>query len=525
MPRHPRRALAALLLAAAFAPVLPQGGAAQPRSGGTVTLAVKNDTGSLAAINNTSSTATSTKVFEGLLTYDYDLKPLPLLATAWTVSADGLTYTFTLRDGVTWSDGAPFTSGDVAFSVERLKAAHPRGRATFANVTEVRTPGRLTAEIILSKPAPYLLTALSGSESPMIPRHVFAAADPAAPPTDAQMIGTGPFVLGERVRGSHAVFNRNPNYWDKPRPNLDRLVVRFIPDGAARTAALEAGDVDILYQPGSLSDVARLKDSPSIAVTVRNYAYTGPQHQLMVNLDNAYLKDLRVREAIAHAIDPAALVRVVYQGQAQVSPSAIGVALPTYNDPGIKPRAFDIRRANALLDDAGHKPAANGIRFALRLMTNSDLDPRIGEFIKQSLRRIGIDAVLSTSDFAVYIKTVYTDRAFDLTYESLSNTFDPTIGVQRGYWSKNFKIGLPFSNSSHYASAEADALLEAAAVEPDAAKRKQQFFAFQAVVDRDLPAINLASPLGTIFARKPVQGYAPGAEGIFNNFAGVWLEQ
>lgn len=498
---------------------------AQPKPGGTLTFAMKNDSGTLAAINNTSSTATSTKIFEGLLTYDYELKPQPLLATAWTVSADGLLYSFTLRDGVSWSDGKPFTSADVAFTIARLKEAHPRGRATFANVVEVRTPDRLKAEIVLSKPAPYMLTAMSSSESPMIPKHVFEGVDAAAPPTDAQLVGTGPFVLAERVRGSYAVFNRNPLYWDTPKPYVDRLVIRFISDGAARTAALEAGDVDLLYQPGSLSDVSRLKDHPTIAVTVRNFAYTGPQHQLMINLDNPYLKDLRVREAIAHAIDAKALVTVVYQGQAQISQSPIGVALPTYNDPTLQPRGFDVGLANKILDEAGYKPGANGIRFSLRLMTNSDLDPRINEFLKQSLRRIGIDGAIATSDFAVYIKTVYTDRAFDLTYESLSNTFDPTIGVQRGYWSKNFKIGLPFSNSSHYANPEVDALLEAAAVESDPAKRKQQFNEFQRLINRDLPAINLASPLGTIFAKKTLRNYVPGAEGIFNSFANVYFER
>lgn len=516
-------ALTSGLAAAALALAFPA--AAQPQPGGTLTYAVKNDSGTLAAINNTSSTQTSTKVFEGLLSYDYDLNPQPLLATAWSVSPDGLLYSFALREGVAWSDGKPFTSTDVAFSIQRLKEAHPRGRSTFANIVEIRTPGPHKVEIVLSKPAPYLITALGGSESPMIPKHVFEGTDPAAPPTDAQMVGTGPFVLGERVRGSYAVFNRNPNYWDKPKPYVERLVVRFIPDGAARTAALEAGDADLVNQPGSLSDVNRLKDNPNLAVTVRNYAYIGPQHLLMLNLDNQHLKDLRVREAIAHAIDPKALVNVVYQGQAQVSPAAISVALPTYNDPSIKPRSFDIKRANQLLDEAGYKAGANGIRFPLRLMTNSDLDPRINEFLKQSLRRIGIDGVIVTSDFAVYIKTVYTDRAFDLAYESLSNTFDPTLGVQRGYWSKNFKIGLPFSNSSHYANPEADALLEAAAVEPDAAKRKDQFNRFQKVIDRDLPAINLVSPLGTLLAKKKLKDYAPGAEGIFNSFADAYFEK
>lgn len=127
-------------------------------------------------------------------------------------------------------------------------------------------------------------------------------------------------------------------------------------------------------------------------------------------------------------------------------------------------------------------------------------------------------------DFATYVKTVYTDRAFDLTSESLSNAFDPTVGVQRVYWSKNYKIGLPFSNSAHYQSAEADSLLESGAVESDPAERHDIFNRFQAVINRDLPVINLVAPYEVIIANRRVRNYAPGAEGLNGNFAGVYLE-
>ena len=112
----------------------------------------------------------SAKTTEGLLSYGFDLSPQPQLATAWSVSADGLQYSFTLRRGVKWHDGRPFTSADVAHSIGLLKQYHPRGRATFSSVSEVRTPDAHTAILVLSKPVPYLITALSAAESPIVPK-------------------------------------------------------------------------------------------------------------------------------------------------------------------------------------------------------------------------------------------------------------------------------------------------------------------------------------------------------------------
>ncbi len=497
---------------------------AQPKPGGTLRFVMKYEPPTLAAINNSSTPTTSPKIFDGLVTYDDNLKPIPQLATSWTVSPDGLEYSFKLRQGVAWHDGKPFTSADVAFSILRLKQAHPRGRGTFANVEKVDTPDELTAVIRLAKPSPFLLVALGPSESPVVPRHLYEGVDPAAPPGPPLHIGTGPFVLKEWVRGSHAVLERNANYWDKPKPYLDRIIIRFMPDAAARSAAFEAGDLDLGgLAPVPLSDMDRFKADKRFTVDTRSFAYSGNQNQLLFNLDSEPMKNRKLREAIAHALDLDAIVQTVFYGYALPSPSPVSVALKPFYNPDVKARRFDIAVANKLLDEAGLPKGANGMRINLRLTFNPFVDPRFADFIRQSLRRVGIDATVQNYEFAAYVKAVYTDRAFDMTLESLVNAFDPTVGVQRVYWSKNFRIGLPFSNASHYQSAEADRLLEAAAVENDPEKRRQLFFEFQKVVHEDIPSVDLVSALEVIIANSRLRNYATGAEGLGSNFADVYF--
>lgn len=144
--------------------------------------------------------------------------------------------------------------------------------------------------------------------------------------------------------------------------------------------------------------------------------------------------------------------------------------------------------------------------------------------MRQSLARIGIDGEVESYDFATYVKKAYTDRAFDITLEALSNAFDPTVGVQRVFWSKNFKVGLPFSNAAHYSSPEVDRLLEAASVETDDAKRRQLFIQFQQLVHDDVPSIEFgANPNITIVAKK-VKDYAPTGEGIRGSFADLYIQ-
>ncbi len=501
---------------------------AQPRQGGTLNWLVNPVPASIVPLTTTAggNAEIGPKIVEGLLTYDYELKPKPLLATAWSLSADGLQYTFTLRKGVKWHDGKDFTSADVAFSILTLKQVHPRGRGTFANVVEVRTPDPYTAVVVLSKPAPFLLTALAATESPIVPKHLYEGTDIAASKYNSQPIGTGPFVFKEWVQGSHIILERNPNYWDKPKPYLDRVVVRFVLDAAARAAALESGAADLANGTGGipLSDVERFRKLPGVEIDTRISPYLGSHQQIYFNLDTPALQKVEVRRAIAQAIDVNAFAKTVWYGLGTPSASPIGKGISRYHDASIQPYPYDPKAAEAALDAAGFKRGAGGTRLKLRVLYNPFQERRAADFVRQSLGRVGIDAAVESYDFATYVTKAYTERAFDITLESLTNLFDPTVGVQRVFWSKNFKVGLPFSNAAHYVNPEVDRLLEAAAVEVDETKRRQLFVDFQQIVHRDAPSIELgANPAITVLAKK-VRDYGPTGEHIRGSFADLYFQ-
>lgn len=525
-PWHDIRATArTLILGTLLAATVATNAFAAPTKGGTLTWIVTPEPPTFVPLTTTAggNADLGPKVVEGLLTYDNDLNPKPLLATSWDVSKDGLRYTFALRHGVKWHDGKDFTSADVAFSILTLKQVHPRGRSTFANVTEVQTPDPFTAVVILSKPSPVLLTALAGAESPIIPKHLYEGTDILANPHNREPVGTGPFVFKEFVKGSHIVLERNPNYWDQPKPYLDKIIVRFIPDAVARAAALESGAADLGGQAIPLSDVKRFSELKNVRVDVINWPYASNHQQLIFNLDTPVLQNKDVRRAISQAIDVNALNKVVWYGYGKVSAAAVGTASTKYHNADIKYFPIDIKAAEATLDAAGLKRGADGTRFKLRLLYNPFQERRAADFVRQSLTRIGIDAVIENYDFATYVTKAYTERAFDITLEALANVFDPTVGVQRVFWSKNFKIGLPFSNAAHYANPEVDRLLEAASVEVDEPKRRQLFLDFQKIVHDDIPSIEFgANPSITIVSRR-VHDYAPTGEGIRGSFADLYL--
>jgi len=497
-----------------------------PKKGGTVSLLLAAEPPTLTTIAHTAynTVIVSPKVTEGLLTYDFDLTPRPQLAVGWEVSPDGLTYRFRLRPGVTWHDGKPFTAADVAFSIQALKTAHPRGRSTFLNLVEVRTPDPLTAELVLSKPAPYLLTALAASETPIVPRHIYESGPVESNPANNAPIGTGPFVFKEWVRGSHILYERNPNYWDAGKPYIDRLIVRLIPDAAARVAAIESGDVQIASNsPVPLADVERLRALPHLTFETRGYQYTNNISRIEFNLDRPAFKDVRVRRAIAHAIDRTVVRDVVNYGYGTPIVGPISASLSKFYYPDLKGYPVDPKAAERLLDEAGFPRGADGVRLRLThdYVPSGDLYRRGADYVKQALGRIGIEVTVRSQDFPTYTKRVYTDRDFDFTFNGMSNLFDPTVGVQRLYWSKNFKPGVPFSNGSHYANPEVDRLLEAAAVEIDPQKRFDLFVAFQKILVEDVPDFGVLSTTDFTLHHKTVAGHTVGAEGVTGNLADV----
>ena len=175
------------------------------------------------------------KIYESLLTYDFDFTPRPGLAKAWEISADKLTYTFHLQDGVSWHDGTPFTADDVVFTTrDFLTQVHPRARAIFANCERIEALDLRTVRFSLRTPfAPFLL-GFEMSTSPILPAHLYRGTDYRANANNLKPVGTGPFTLVEWRRGQYIHLARNETYYRPGEPHLRDLYFHVLPDAAAR---------------------------------------------------------------------------------------------------------------------------------------------------------------------------------------------------------------------------------------------------------------------------------------------------
>ncbi|AWB25330.1 ABC transporter substrate-binding protein [Methylobacterium currus] len=468
---------------------------AEPHRGGTLTLVEVGEPTTLVPLTdtNTRTRNISTKVTEGLLRFDASFTPQPLLATAWSVSQDGLRYRFTLRPNVRWHDGKPFTAADVRFSLLALKTIGPRGRITFANLVEVETPDPLTAILVLSKPTPYLLKALAAAESPIVPAHAYPGEAYGDSPNGRAPIGTGPYLFTEWARGSHVVLSRNPDYWQPGRPFLDRIVIRFVADTMAVSAALESGEADVTYS-AALPELERLRAHPRLAVTTAPDDYLNNAQVLEFNLDRPVLARREVRHALAAAIDRRIITGTIFYGHAEAAGSTIPASLKAYNDEAPFAHPFDLARANRLLDEAGLPRGPDGTRFPLRLtFLPGPTFRKTAEYLRAALARLGVKVEVVDGDLATFIRRVYTERDFDFNLNGISRLFDPTAGVQRLYWSDGIKHPLPYLNAAHYDNPAVDDLFRQAATEVDEARRCETFRQIQAIVGADLPALALVT--------------------------------
>ena len=512
----------ALLLAggAGLAAGLLPFGTLRAQAAGTLAMCVTPEPNAMCAAFNTASpvTVVSGKMLEGLLNYDFDVSPTPALATAWETAGDGLSITFTLRKGVTWHDGTPFTSADVQYSImEILKQHHPRGRSTLASVTAVETPDDHTAIFRLSRPAPALMFALAGWEAPMLPKHVYEGTDVLQNPANNAPIGTGPFVFGQWERGSYILLTANPHYWGEGEPKLERLVIRIITDPSARAAALDAGELHLAGDgPVPVNQVQRFVDSPDFHVETRGSEMNNSLDMIHTNMRNEHLAKLEVRRALMHAMDRKKMLDVVYFGLAEILTGPIPETLPNFYSADVPSYDYDPQRAKALLDEAGYPVGPNGFRFGLRLIAPAvgDTYERMGQFLKQNFREVGIDLELISADIPSFIRSVFGEYDYDLTLYPGSVTADPTIGSQRFWWSKAASKGTPFVNSTAYSSVEMDQVLEAAAVEPDPEKRRDLFVRFQQIAMTDLPILPVARPIYVTIAAANVVNFVPGPDGI-----------
>jgi peptide/nickel transport system substrate-binding protein len=360
-------------------------------------------------------------VFEGLTRIGPDGAVRPGLAERWEVSADGLTYTFHLRPGVTFHDGTAFTAGDAVFSLTRAMAEDSVNaqKGLFAAIQTVEAADDRTLVVTLSRPEGRLLFNLGWGDAVMV-------APESADTNTVNPIGTGPFRFVEWVQGDRVELAANPDYWGAA-PALARATFRFISDPAAALAAMMAGDADAFANFPAPEGLEALKADPRFSVVIGS---TEGETILALNHRRPPLDDLRVRRAISHAIDRAALIDGAMFGHGTPIGSHFAPHHPAYVDlTGMYPH--DPEAARALLAEAGIEPGA--LSLTLHLPPPS-YARRSGEIIAAQLGDVGINVEIIPVEWAQWLEQVFRGHDFDMTIVSHTEPLDIDIYARDDYY-------------------------------------------------------------------------------------------
>ena len=470
--------------------------AEEPKKGGTLVTVLGTNVRNLnSAVQSGIVTGfPGAQLFASPLRYDEDWTPQPYLAETWEVSEDGLTVTLNLVKNAKFHDGTPLTSEDVAFSVEVIKANHPF-KAMFAPVESVETPDPYTAVLKLSRPHPALMLAMSGQLMSIIPKHIYGDGE-ITDGNNENVVGSGPFKLAEFKNGEHVILERFDDFFIEGRPYLDKIVMRIISDPAARAIAYENGEIHMGAFESLPRIINRLKKVDSLTVTSDGYGAIGPIDWLAMNTTKGPLADVRVRKAIAYAVDKNFIHKALMQGTANDSTSGIHPDSPFYAaQDGYD---LDLEKSAALLDEAGF-PVKDGSRMSLTIDFGwPGVKPQV-EYVKAALKKVNIDVeVRASADFPTWAKKMGSGD-FDMSWDTVFNWGDPVIGVHRTYDSTNIFKGV-WSNTQGYSNARVDELMAMAGVETDPAKRKALYAEFQAIIADELPVYHTNTvPYHTIY--------------------------
>jgi len=427
------------------------------------------------------------QLFASPIRLDKNWKPQPYLAESWTLSPDNRSITLVLRKNAVFHDGKPITAEDVKFSIETIRDNHPF-KTMYGPVNAVTINDSQTAVIRLAEPHPAVLLALSTSLTPIIPKHIFGdGTDVKIHPRNANPVGSGAFKLVEFKPGEHIIMDRFDRFFMKDEPKLERIIVRLFKDPTSLLLAFERGEVDVHQALTDPREIERVRKIPSAQVYKAAPAI-GPLTWLAFNTKSPKLADKRVRQAINFAIDKKYILEAMLGNMNARATGPIAMGSPYYSA-DVEKYDFNLGQATKLLDDAGLKPGANGVRMTLDIdaIPGSSDFKAIQEYMKPALAKIGIEANVRLSpDFPTWARRV-SSLQFEATLDSVYNWGDPVIGVHRTWLSSNIKPGVIWSNTQSYSNPKVDEWLAAAGQEMNLAKRKELYKQMQKAVVDDCP--------------------------------------
>ena len=430
------------------------------------------------------------QIFASPVRFDKDWTPQPYLAESWTFQDDGKSLLLRLVPGATFHDGHPITSEDVAFSIMAVKASHPFN-TMLAPVERVDTPAPHVAIIRLKHEHPALLLALSPALCPIMPKHIYGdGTDLRVHPRNSTPVGSGPFKLVSFVPNQQIVLERHAGFFIKDRPKVARLIFRVLPDPVIQMLELERGGIHMTTTAVTATQLEQAGRIKGVRVVDKGGEAIGPVGWLEFNLRKKPFDDLRVRKAIAYAIDKDFIVKQLHRGTSQVATGPIAPGSPFFSNVGVEPYKLDLARAERLLDEAGYRKKPDGTRFTMTLDYQPGIPDNyetIAQYLKPQLRRVGIDVTVRTSpDFATWAKRVG-GWEHEATMSGAFAWGDPVIGIHRTWISSNIRPGVIFSNTQGYSSPKVDELFARASVERDLDKRRKLYAEFQQILSQDVP--------------------------------------
>ncbi len=467
--------------------------ASEPKYGGTLSIGITQQVLNLDPHIATafSSFRVMEQIYEGLLRFDNQLQLQPALAESWTISPDGLEYTFKLRQGVKFHDVSLLTAEDVKYSFERVlnpeTSSPQRSRIAVIKSIEVLSPTEV--KFVLNKPfAPFL---------EVLPLIYIVPKDFEKKVGDPKVktLGTGPFKLAE-FGPDYIRLVRNDDYWDEGLPYLDEVIIRQIPDPSTLRSALRTGQLDLIFGFGvdvtTAGAFAGLPGFQVVSVPGLNYSLLGIQNA------RPPFDDVRVRQAISLAVDRWQIAEIVYFGRAAVAgplPPAVSKwePLPPSKLPNY---TRDVEKARALLAEAG----VSDLTFKIMPIPTVPETIQIAQVIQAQLKDIGVTAEIESVDFATFLQR-WRQSDFDTFVSLNSGGTDPDIHLYRHLHSKGSTNVFKFSDEV------VDELLEQGRTTTDFEARKEIYRKLQIRIAEQVPFLFLTYPEIFAVMKADVEGF------------------